>query len=88
VITGDSFGMHAAIGLEKEIIVWFGLSSWTEIDLFDRGVKLIPEGLHCAPCWKRTCPYNLECISMIDLDAIGRHVRDFSGRNQASRTSG
>lgn len=87
VITGDSFGMHAAIGLGKEIVVWFGLSSWTEIDLFDRGVKLIPEGLHCAPCWKRECPYNLECISMIDLDAIVRHVRAFAGRPGAARVS-
>ncbi len=77
VITGDSFGMHAAIGLGKEIIVWFGLSCWTEIDLFDRGTKLIPEGLYCAPCWKRVCPYDLECIQMIDLDGIVRRVRAF-----------
>jgi heptosyltransferase-2 len=26
VITGDSFGMHMAIGLQKYIIAWFGLS--------------------------------------------------------------
>ncbi len=87
VITGDSFGMHAAVGLGKEIVVWFGLSSWTEIDLFDRGMKLIPGGLHCAPCWKRTCPYNLECISMIDLDAIVGHVRRFAEGRKPARTS-
>lgn len=70
VITGDSFGMHLAIALKKYVIAWFGLSCWTEIDLYDRGVKIIPQGLECAPCWKKACPYNLECISMIDLDAI------------------
>jgi len=70
VITGDSYGMHLAIALKKFVIAWFGLSSWTEIDLYDRGVKLIPEGLECAPCWKKVCPYNLECIKMIDLDKI------------------
>jgi heptosyltransferase-2 len=75
VITGDSFGMHAAIGLGKEVVVWFGLSCWTEIDLFDRGIKLIPEGLECAPCWKRECPYNLECRQMVDLDRIVEHVQ-------------
>lgn len=84
VISGDSFGMHAAIGLGKEVIVWFGLSTWTEIDLFDRGIKLIPEGLSCAPCWKRECPYNLECISMIDLGAIVRRVRTAAERLPAS----
>jgi len=70
IITGDSFGMHLAIALKKYVIAWFGLSCWTEIDLFDRGVKLYPEGLFCAPCWKKECPYNLECIQMVDLERI------------------
>ncbi|MFA6540150.1 MAG: glycosyltransferase family 9 protein [Bacteroidota bacterium] len=75
IITGDSFGMHVAIGLKKHVIAWFGLSCWHEIDLYERGIKLIPEGLHCAPCWKRTCPYNLECISMIDRERIIGEVK-------------
>jgi heptosyltransferase-2 len=74
IITGDSFGMHAAIALKKWVIAWFGLSCWTEIDMYDRGIKLIPEGLECAPCWKKECPYGLECIQMIDLDRIVREV--------------
>lgn len=77
VITGDSFGMHLAIALKKYVIAWFGLSCWEEIDLYDRGAKLIPEGLECAPCWKRECPYNLECISMIDLNKIVNLVKRF-----------
>lgn len=75
MITGDSFGMHVAIALKKFVIVWFGLSCWSEIDLYDRGIKLIPEGLFCAPCWKKECPYNLECIEMIDLEKIIAEVR-------------
>ncbi|MEK9136511.1 MAG: hypothetical protein AAB393_05265, partial [Bacteroidota bacterium] len=80
-------GMHAAIGLKKQIIVWFGVSCSTEIDLYDRGVKLIPVGLECSPCWKQTCPYNLECIQMIDLDAIVSHVGKFV-RNLPSVNAG
>jgi heptosyltransferase-2 len=74
IITGDSFGMHVAIALKKYVIVWFGVSCPQEIDLYDRGVKLIPEGLSCSPCWKRECPYQLECIQMIDLDRIIKEV--------------
>jgi ADP-heptose:LPS heptosyltransferase len=85
VISGDSFGMHAAVALGKPVIVWFGVSSAVEIDLFDRGAKLVPEGLACSPCWKRQCPFNLECISGIDLDRIVEHVleehRRWSGRH-------
>ncbi|HLF15579.1 MAG TPA: glycosyltransferase family 9 protein [Bacteroidota bacterium] len=83
VISGDSFGMHASIGLKKYMIVWFGLTCPQEIDLFDRGIKLIPEGLTCAPCWKRECPYNLECIQMIDLDAVVAGVKGYADRHHA-----
>ena len=77
VVTGDSFGMHLAIALKKYVIAWFGLSCWAEIDLFDRGLKLIPEGLWCAPCCKKECPYNLECIQMVDLKRIAGEIRRF-----------
>ena len=77
VITGDSFGMHLAIALKKYVIAWFGLSCWTEIELFGRGVKLYPEDLFCSPCWKKVCPYNLECIQMIDLDRIVKKVEAY-----------
>lgn len=77
IISGDSFGMHVAIGLKKYVIAWFGLSCWSEIDLYDRGVKLIPDGLECAPCWKKVCPYDLECIQMIDMEGVVRAVEGF-----------
>ena len=77
IITGDSFGMHLAIALKKFVIVWFGVSCWTEIDLFNRGIKLYPEELFCSPCWKKVCPYNLECIQMINLERIITEVENY-----------
>lgn len=77
IITGDSFGMHLGIALKKFIIAWFGVSCWTEIDLYDRGVKLFQRDLFCSPCWKKSCPYNLECIQMIDLDRMVREVDNY-----------
>ncbi|MDR3668264.1 MAG: glycosyltransferase family 9 protein [Ignavibacteriaceae bacterium] len=77
VITGDSLGMHMAIALKKYVIVWFGLSCEAEIELYGRGEKLIPEGLECSPCWKKVCPYNLECIDIIDLNKITTLTREF-----------
>lgn len=90
IITGDSFGMHLAIALKKFVIAWFGLSCWTEIDLYDRGIKLFNEKLECSPCWKKECPYNLECISSIDLERIISTVkslyekRKYPGHKQRS----
>ena len=77
VISGDSFGMHLAIALQKYIICWFGLSCHQEIELYDYGVKLYPDKLECSPCWKRKCPYNLECIDLIDLNKIIETVNLF-----------
>ena len=77
IITGDSFGMHLGIALKKYIVVWFGVSCWSEIDLYNRGLKLFQEKLNCSPCWKKVCPYNLECIQMIDLDKIISEVNSY-----------
>jgi len=85
IITGDSFGMHLAIALKKYVIAWFGLSCWKEIDLFDRGVKLYPEGLNCAPCWKKDCPNNLECIQMIDLEKIIKETINFFDKRRIAK---
>lgn len=70
VVSGDSFGMHMAIAMQKYVIAWFGLSCHAEIELYGRGEKLYPADLECSPCWKKVCPKNLECIEMIDLDRI------------------
>ena len=77
VISGDSFGMHLAIALQKYIIAWFGLSCWAEIELYGNGEKLYQKDLECSPCWKRVCPYNLECIEMIDLKKIVDLVNNY-----------
>ncbi|MCI0472914.1 MAG: lipopolysaccharide heptosyltransferase family protein [Ignavibacteria bacterium] len=85
VISGDSFGMHLAIALQKYIIAWFGLSCHQEIELYDYGIKLYPKNLECSPCWKRQCPYNLECIDAIDLDRIVNEVNRFKKRKTENR---
>jgi heptosyltransferase-2 len=68
VISGDSLGMHIAIGLGKYVVVWFGLACAQEIDLFNRGEKVLSE-VDCAPCWKRFCD-DLKCIREISLQKI------------------
>ncbi|MGH7564682.1 MAG: hypothetical protein ACREK5_09715, partial [Gemmatimonadota bacterium] len=31
--------------------------------------------VHCRPCVKNTCAYNLECMRGLAVDAVHRHVR-------------
>ena len=71
VISGDTLGMHIAIGLKKYVVAWFGLSCAAEIDLYDRGIKIIRD-LPCAPCWKKECdlPHGPICVTELDIRAL------------------
>lgn len=64
-LTGDTFGLHAAIALKKPVVTFFTISCDQEIDLYDRGELLLAD-VPCRPCWKSWCP-NPICIDKIDL---------------------
>lgn len=69
VFSGDSLGMHMAIGLKKWVVAWFGPSCAHEIDLFDRGVKILSRAA-CSPCWKSSCQQPVMCYDQVDFDQI------------------
>ncbi len=60
VCTGDSLGMHMAIGLEKKVIAWYNVTCAQEIEFYGRGIKL-ESGVDCSPCWKKICDNGLIC---------------------------
>lgn len=69
VVTGDSLGMHMAISQKKQVIAWFGPTCAHEIDLYDRGVKILAKS-PCSPCWKRTCEKTIMCYDQVSLEEI------------------
>ena len=68
VVSGDSLGMHIAVGLKKYAVVWFGLACANEIELFGRGGKIL-SGVSCEPCCKKSCD-DLKCLDEISLRTI------------------
>lgn len=69
VFSGDSLGMHMAIALKKWTVAWFGPTCAPEIDLYDRGVKILTKA-PCAPCWKRDCGRTTMCYDQVDFNAV------------------
>lgn len=69
VFSGCSLGMHIAIGLQKQVVAWFGVSCIQEIDLYERGVK-IQSPVPCSPCWKKTCSNEPKCYDVVPLQEI------------------
>lgn len=74
VVSGDSLGMHMAIGLGKHVVAWFGPTSAPEIDLYGRGVKLISE-MACSPCWSPICQELVPCSARVSPAAIATAVQ-------------
>jgi len=73
VVTGDSLGMHMAIGLGKPVVVWFGLTCHQEIDLYGRGVHVLAD-VDCRPCWQRSCDRKIKCFESVPLEAMADRV--------------
>ena len=73
IVTGDSLGMHMAIALNKWTVAWFGPTCSQEIDLYDRGVKILSQ-VSCGPCWKRSCNKQTMCYDMVSLEQLEEAV--------------
>lgn len=69
IFSGDSLGMHMAIGLKKWVVAWFGPTCPQEIDLYGRGVKVRTKA-SCSPCWKRECEKPVMCYDQLDHGEI------------------
>ena len=82
LLSGDTMAMHVAIALGKQTVVFFGPTCEQEIDLFDRGEKLIARTA-CGPCYKRTCNHDDVCLSAFQPDDVADAVARAMGRPPA-----
>lgn len=73
VVTGDSLGMHMALGFSKPVVAWFGPTCAQEIDLYG-GVAILTEA-PCAPCWRRSCENPTMCYDQVDFAKMAEAVQ-------------
>ena len=73
VVSGDSLGMHMAIGLKKPVVAWFGITCHQEVDLYGRGIKVLSE-VGCRPCWLQSCDLEKKCYKHLPWKAMGTAV--------------
>lgn len=52
VVSSDTLALHLAIALKKKVVAFFGPTSAAEIDLYGRGIKIIPNS-DCYCCYKK-----------------------------------
>jgi heptosyltransferase-2 len=70
-LSNDSGLMHVAAALNIPQVALFGSTDPQKTaPLNDRAVVIHPEHVSCTPCFKRTCPENLECMKAITVDEV------------------
>jgi len=74
VVSSDSLAMHLAIALKKRLVVFFGPTSATEIDLYGLGKK-IDAGLACLAYYKRECDLEQNCVTNLSSDELFKSVK-------------
>jgi heptosyltransferase-2 len=74
VVSGDTTCMHIAIALQKRVIALFGSTCAQEIDLYNRGEKIVAE-IECSPCYLKNCPIGEICMDTIEVSEVFEAVR-------------
>ena len=69
VITSDSLCLHVANALGKRVVAFFGPTSSAEIELYGRGVKVVPDG-GCDCFYAMICTRGVSCIDSIPPKAF------------------
>jgi heptosyltransferase-2 len=76
VVTSDSLAMHLAIAMKKPCVTFFGPTSHVEIEPYKYVHKFYVPGLPCSPCYKKECPYNLECMNGTTPDMVTAKIEE------------
>ena len=69
VFSGCSLGMHIAVALRRYVVAWFGVSCPQEVDLYEKGEKLLAR-VGCMPCWKKSCENTPKCFDSVPISEI------------------
>ncbi len=75
LITADTLALHIGTAINKKIIVLFGPTSISEIDLFGRGKKIAaPDDCKCY--YNRYCSEEVSCMEKITSEMVMNAVSE------------
>jgi heptosyltransferase-2 len=69
LVVSDTLGLHVALGLGKKVVGLFGPTSSAEIDVYGRGIKVVPD-IDCVCCYLRACRRKPSCMDLISADTV------------------
>ncbi|HTL70441.1 MAG TPA: glycosyltransferase family 9 protein [Candidatus Eisenbacteria bacterium] len=78
VVSGDTTAMHIAIALKVPVVAYFASTCSAEIELYGRGRKVV-SSISCAPCYKKICPIDEQCMKDMTAAELFAAARDVLG---------
>lgn len=80
VVTMDTLSLHLALALKKKVAALFGPTSADEIDVYNNGIKLMPEE-ECQCYYQKSCLVKRHCMETITPENVLKAVEQLlSGR--------
>jgi heptosyltransferase-2 len=76
LVANDSGAPHVAAALNVPCVVLFGSTSPAWTAPAGPRVRVLQHRVHCNPCFRRTCPTQLECFHGIEVDSVWSAVTD------------
>jgi heptosyltransferase-2 len=77
VVSGDTLGLHMAIGLKKPVVAWFGITCHQEIDVYGRGIKVLST-VRCRPCWLQSCELEPKCYRELPWEPMAAAISEMA----------
>jgi ADP-heptose:LPS heptosyltransferase len=87
IVSGDTLAMHIALAAKRRVVILFGPTSHSEIELYGLGEKVIPS-MDCLVCYKERCDFVPNCMDLVDADAVSAAVRRQLGLAGATADAG
>ena len=84
VLSGDTTAMHIAIAMKVPVIAHFASTCAPEIELYGRGAKIV-SSISCAPCYKRICPIDEQCMKDMSSEEIFSAAKPYLAKNAVRR---
>lgn len=74
LVSSDSLALHFGIALWKRIVAFFGPTSPSEIELYERGTKVFAD-VDCLVCYKKSCNDRPSCMDQLSVDDLFQAVK-------------
>lgn len=75
LVTNDTGPMHLAAAAGTPLLDLCGAADERVTGPRGTGCRVLVHPVHCRPCVRNACAYNLECMRGIGVEAVHRHVR-------------